>query len=162
GRAVRRSPRHPPREPPPPPPMPPRRRPRRPARPGQPRPLGGRPRPRPPAGPPWGRGRRRAGGRRPPHLPHPGPLPLPPAARHPRTTAATALRAGHTARRTSLRVQHLHAVDERPFRLQTVGTPVELLEPAVGVVLAVLGMAGHFHHDGVLDHVAAVVGAERD
>src|SRR4029077_775989 len=39
-------------------------------------------------------------------------------------------------------VQHHSAVHQRILRLERVGEPVELLEPGIGVVLAVLGVAG--------------------
>src|SRR6516165_12790416 len=48
------------------------------------------------------------------------------------------------------------------LRLERVGQPVELLKSGIGVMCAVLGMTGNLDHDGVLSHVPAVVGAERD
>ena len=58
-------------------------------------------------------------------------------------------------------VQHLSSVDQRTFGLQQVGKTVELLEPGIGVVLAVRGVTWDLNHDGVLHHVLAVVRAER-
>src|SRR6516225_5677369 len=57
-------------------------------------------------------------------------------------------------------VQHLSAVYQRVLGLERVGEPVELLEPGVGVVRAVLGMAGDLDGDHVLDDVLTPVGAE--
>jgi len=58
-------------------------------------------------------------------------------------------------------VQHLSAVHQRVFRLQQVGQAVELLEPGIGVMLAVRGMTGNLDRDDVLGHVVPVVRAER-
>ena len=49
----------------------------------------------------------------------------------------TATTQAATARSDS--VQHLSAVHQRVFRLQQVGQAVELLEPGIGVMLAVRG-----------------------
>jgi hypothetical protein len=57
-------------------------------------------------------------------------------------------------------VQHLSAVHRRSLRLECVGEPVELLEPGIGVVLAVLGVAGDLDGDDVLGDVLTRVGAE--
>ncbi|MBV9092615.1 MAG: hypothetical protein JO132_01860 [Streptosporangiaceae bacterium] len=59
-------------------------------------------------------------------------------------------------------MQHLPAVDQRVFWLQQVGETVELLEPRIGVMLAVRGVTGNLNRDDVLGHVLAVVCAERD
>ena len=59
-------------------------------------------------------------------------------------------------------MQHLSAVHQRVFRLQEVSETVELLEPGVGVMLAVRGMTWNLDRDGVFDHVLAVICAERD
>ncbi len=59
-------------------------------------------------------------------------------------------------------VEYLSAVHQRVFWLQQVGQAVELLEPGVGVMLAVRGMTWHLDGDDVLGHVQPVVGAERD
>ena len=64
---------------------------------------------------------------------------------HPRPTATTQ---AATARSDS--VQHLSAVHQRVFRLQQVGQAVELLEPGIGVMLAVRGMTGNLDRDDVL------------
>jgi EmrB/QacA subfamily drug resistance transporter len=58
-------------------------------------------------------------------------------------------------------VQHLSAVHERVLGLKRVGETVELLEPGVGVVLAVLGVGRDLDDDDVLGHVLPLVGAER-
>jgi hypothetical protein len=58
-------------------------------------------------------------------------------------------------------VQDLSAVHQRLLGLERVAETVELLEPGVGVVLAVLGVAGDLDGDDVLGHVRAIVGAER-
>jgi hypothetical protein len=57
-------------------------------------------------------------------------------------------------------VQHLSAVHQRILRLERVGQPVELLEPGIGVVLAVLGVTGNLDRDDVLGDVLTPVGAE--
>ena len=58
------------------------------------------------------------------------------------------------------RVQHLSAVHQRILGLERVGEPVELLEPGIGIVLAVLGVTGNLHGDDVFGNVLARVGAE--
>jgi len=58
-------------------------------------------------------------------------------------------------------VQNLSAGHQRILRLERVGEPAELLEPGIGVMLAVLGVAGHLHGDDVLGDVVTPVGAER-
>ncbi len=58
-------------------------------------------------------------------------------------------------------VKHLPAVHQRVLGLKRVGEPVELLEPGIGVVLAVLGVARDLDDNDVLGHVLAPVGAER-
>ena len=58
-------------------------------------------------------------------------------------------------------VQHHTSVDQRIFGLQQVGKTVELLEPGIGVMLAVRGVTWDLNDDGVLHHVLAVVRAER-
>jgi hypothetical protein len=57
-------------------------------------------------------------------------------------------------------VQHLSAVHQRILGLERVGEPVELLEPGIGVVLAVLGVTGNLDGDDVLGDVLTPVGAE--
>ncbi len=57
-------------------------------------------------------------------------------------------------------VQHLSAVHQRILRLERVGEPVELLEPWIGVMLAVLGVTGNLDGDDVLGDVLTPVGAE--
>src|SRR5262249_10495280 len=57
-------------------------------------------------------------------------------------------------------VQHLSAVHQRILRLERVGEPVELPEPGIGVVLAVLGVTGNLDGDDVLGDVITPVGAE--
>jgi hypothetical protein len=57
-------------------------------------------------------------------------------------------------------VQHLSAVHQRILRLERVGEPVELLEPGIGVVLAVVGVTGNLDGDDVLGDVLTLVGAE--
>jgi hypothetical protein len=59
-------------------------------------------------------------------------------------------------------VQHLSAVHQRVLGLERVGEPVELLEPRIGVVLAVLGVTGNLDGDGVLGYVFTLVGPERN
>src|SRR5215471_14367749 len=61
--------------------------------------------------------------------------------------------------RWSDRVQHLSAVHQRILRLERVGEPVELLEPGIGVVLAVLGVTGNLDGDHVLGDVVPPLGA---
>src|SRR5438034_1333850 len=70
-------------------------------------------------------------------------------------------RAAGRRRSPSDGVKHLPAVHQRVLGLERVGQAVELLEPGIGVVLAVLGVAGDLHGDDVLGHVLAPVGAER-
>jgi len=85
------------------------------------------------------------------------------AGSRPLSTPTSTRARSHTARwRGSDGVQHLSAVHQRVFRLQEVSETVELLEPGVGVMLAVRGMTWNLDRDGVLDHVLAVVCAERD
>jgi hypothetical protein len=48
--------------------------------------------------------------------------------------------AGVEQERRSDRVQHLSAVHQRILRLERVGEPIELLEPGISIVLAVLGV----------------------
>jgi hypothetical protein len=57
-------------------------------------------------------------------------------------------------------VQHLSAVYQRILRLERIGEPVELLEPRIGVVFAVLGVTGNLDGDDVLGDVLTPVGAE--
>jgi len=57
-------------------------------------------------------------------------------------------------------VQHLSAVHQRILRLERVGETVELLEPGIGIVLAVLGVTGNLDGDDVLGDVITPVGAE--
>ena len=57
-------------------------------------------------------------------------------------------------------VQHLSAVHQRILRLERAGEPVELLEPGIGVMLAVLGLTGNLDGDHVLGDVLTPVGAE--
>src|SRR6185437_8426490 len=70
-------------------------------------------------------------------------------------------RAAYRSRSPSDGVKYLPAVDQRVLGLKRVGEPVELLEPGIGVVLAVLGVAGNLDGDDVLGHVRAPVRAER-
>src|SRR5690349_15733025 len=58
------------------------------------------------------------------------------------------------------RVQHLSAVHQRILWLERVGEPVELLEPRISIVLAVLGVTGNLYGDDVLDDFITPVGAE--
>ena len=51
-------------------------------------------------------------------------------------------------------------VHQRILRLKRVGEPVELLEPWIGVVLAVLGVTGNLDGDDVLGDVLTPVRAE--
>ena len=57
-------------------------------------------------------------------------------------------------------VRHLSAVHQRILRLERVSEPVELLEPGIGVVFAVLGVTGNLDGDDVLGDVLTPVGAE--
>ena len=57
---------------------------------------------------------------------------------------------GRNVLRRSDRVQYLSAVYQRILRLERVGEPVELLEPGISIVLAVLGVAGNLDGDDVL------------
>ena len=57
-------------------------------------------------------------------------------------------------------VRHLSAVHQRILRLERVSEPVELLEPGIGVVLAVLGVTGNLDGDDVLGDVVTPVSAE--
>ena len=56
-------------------------------------------------------------------------------------------------------VQHLSAVHQRILRLKRAGEPVELLEPGIGVVLAVLDVTGNLDGDDVPGDVLTPVGA---
>ena len=77
---------------------------------------------------------------------------------HPRTTARFRFTVLHSARSSgSDGVQHLSAVHQRVFRLQQISETVELLEPGVGVMLAVRGMIWDLDRDGVLDHVRTLM-----
>ena len=57
-------------------------------------------------------------------------------------------------------VRHLSAVHQRILQLERVSEPVELLEPGIGVVLAMLGVTGNLDGDDVLGDVLTPVGAE--
>ena len=57
-------------------------------------------------------------------------------------------------------MQHLSAVHQRILRLERVGEPVELLEPGISIVLAVLGVTGNLDGDDVLGDIVTPVGAE--
>lgn len=57
-------------------------------------------------------------------------------------------------------MQYLSAVHQRILRLERVGEPVELLEPGISVVLAVLGVTGNLDGDDVLGDIVTPAGAE--